>query len=259
MSKGDVMEVNKIEVQSLKNLFSLPCTTPTVAVLYSFGQLYPSVHIDQKQLLYLHKILTRTTSHWTNQLFHIMNDLNIGWARQIQIKLKDYGLEENLDIIRTKSKIQWKTEVKVAVERVNQSKMKDECVNTKSEEKEIKSKTSFVLKKLEESGYKRKLMSPINQLSKIEAKTIILARFHMLECGRNFKNTLPTICQLCNEIDDENHRLNYCSKWEKSNLSRDSKKMQFENVYSEDINVLKDIMSKIARVWNVQTGNGSMR
>ena len=65
LSKGDRKELDKIEVQSLKRLFSLPSTTPTAAVIFSLGVLFTSVHIDKRQLLYLHKLLNRKDDHWT--------------------------------------------------------------------------------------------------------------------------------------------------------------------------------------------------
>ena len=65
LSKGDLKELNKIGVQCLKRLFSLPSTTPTAAVIYSFGALYTSIHIDQKQFLFLYKLLRRRDDHWT--------------------------------------------------------------------------------------------------------------------------------------------------------------------------------------------------
>ena len=72
LSKGEAKELNKIEVQTLKSLFALPTTTPTAAVLYSFGLLYTTVQIDSKQFIYLHKILNRPDDLWTKQVFNIL-------------------------------------------------------------------------------------------------------------------------------------------------------------------------------------------
>ena len=85
-----------------------------------------------------------------------------------------------------------------------------------------------------------------------------MARFGMLECGKNFRGSLPELCLTCDQIDDENHRLNFCKKWEDNNLYMSADKVDFENIYGDDIETLKDIMEKIAKVWNVRTGNGGM-
>ena len=136
--------------------------------------------------------------------------------------------------------------------------MKTECVEEIDGETRTKRKTAFIMQKLEEKDYKRQIMDPISKLNKSEAKTIIMARFGMLECGFNFKGTLPVLCPLCNQTDDENHRLNVCKRWETSNLFSNQQKSDFGDVYSSDINTLRDIMNKITRVWNVVTGKGGM-
>ena len=107
LSKGDAKELNAIEVQCLKRLFSLPSTTPTAAIIFSFGALFTSVNIDKKQLMYLHKILNRESDHWTLRLFHEMEKLNTGWAPRIKVKLIEYDLEENYDLIKAKTRPQW--------------------------------------------------------------------------------------------------------------------------------------------------------
>ena len=42
-------------------------------------------------------------------------------------------------------------------------------------------------------------------LTKRETKMLIIARFGMLECGKNFKGTMNEICLNCNTRDTEEH------------------------------------------------------
>ena len=80
----------------------------------------------------------------------------------------------------------------------------------------------------------------------------------MLQCGKNFKGTEDVMCKSCNEIDDENHRLNYCVQWEATNLRNSDMTIDFKNVYSNDINTLRVILPYIQKVWNVKNANGTM-
>ena len=59
LNKGESDEIEKIEIQTMKRLFDLPLHLPTPAILYEFGLLYTKLRIEQKQLIYLWKILSR--------------------------------------------------------------------------------------------------------------------------------------------------------------------------------------------------------
>ena len=71
----------------------------------------------------------------------------------------------------------------------------------------------------------------------------------MLECGKNFKGNKPEICSLCNEIDDENHRLNDCVKFRDINFYDSDIKVDFQRVFSNDIEILREILPSIQRVY----------
>ena len=258
LSKGNTKELNRIEVQCLKRLFSLPCTTPTAAVIFSFGMLFTSVSIDKKQLLYLHKILQRQHDHWTLRLLYELEKLDIGWTSQIKGKLKEYGLEESFVRIKSKSRPMWRKEVESSIEKINKKKLLDECYETKLGEKRAKTKTTFVLKRVNTENYERRAMEPIHKLNRYEAKMLILSRFHMLECGKNFKGTLPEICPTCSVTDDEQHRLNHCTRFERTNLCNSDEKLNFDDVYESDVDVVKKMLKSIEKVWNVKIGHGCM-
>ena len=70
---------------------------------------------------------------------------------------------------------------------------------------------------LTSNDYKREPLKEIIELSKYDTKTIITARFGMLQCGKNFKGTMQEMCNECQKIDDEDHRLNHCPKYQENN------------------------------------------
>ena len=86
----------------------------------------------------------------------------------------------------------------------------------------------------------------------------MIARYGMLECGRNYKGTMSEFCNQCSCLDDEEHRLNVCLKFETINFCKDPVKLSFHVVYKENLDDLRLIMHRIANVWNVSAGNGSI-
>ena len=121
-----------------------------------------------------------------------------------------------------------------------------------------KRKTAVIIDKLLEEHYKRAPQKEIVQMTKKEAKTIIIARYGMLECGKHFKGTLRTNCDLCDVEDDENHRLNYCVKWKERSLYSVNEKVNFSDVHSEDVMTLRKIIPHIQSLWNVKNAHGTM-
>ena len=59
----------------------------------------------------------------------------------------------------------------------------------------------------------------------------MIARFGLLECGKNFKGTQSEMCTECNCVDDENHRLNHCIKQRNINLYDQTEKVDYTEYY----------------------------
>ena len=95
-------------------------------------------------------------------------------------------------------------------------------------------------------------------MTKKETKTVMTARYGMLECGKNFKGTVEIECQMCGVTDDESHRLHTCTRWEGINLVGKDEQVEFQDVYSNDINTLRKIMPHIQTLWNVKNAHGTM-
>ena len=105
-----------------------------------------------------------------------------------------------------------------------------------------------------DDNYKRQPRKEIMRMTKLEAKTVITARCGMLECGKNHKGTLSLMCTTCNIIDDENHRLNVCPKWQHKRMQCEN----FDKIFSNDICTLREIIPAIQNLWNVKSAHGTM-
>ena len=74
----------------------------------------------------------------------------------------------------------------------------------------------------------------------------------MHECGNNFKGLYSANCNGCNTIDDEEHRMNYCSRFRTANFYDSDRKIDFDKIYSSNIDTLREIIPNISQLWNVR-------
>ena len=251
-------EIEQIETSTLKSLFNLPLKTPTPAIFYTFGLLYTDVRIHKRQLLYLHRILNRDENHWTNKTLMTLKELNIGWFKSIKTTLVKYELEQDFTIIKNTPSPIWKNKVIIATEKANQQKLIENSHKKEGNMTIPKTKTSSIIRDLESRDYRRRPTTEILNLSKNDCKTLIISRFGMLECGINYKGTMNDRCMTCDKIDNEEHRLNSCKRYENINFLNNDNKIPFRSIYSEDPDMVQRIILHISKVWNTKTGNGSM-
>ena len=220
--------------------------------------MYMNQRIDQKRLNYLHRILTRNDNHWTNRTLLTLHRLNIGWGKSIKEALSEYNLPTDLTEIKNTSARQWKRTVAQKIEVMNTKRLYEDCHKNENGIQVLKTKTAHIVPSLSCDTYERKLRDDIIQCTKYETKAIIIARFGMLECGRNYKGSIPETCAQCNQIDDENHRLNYCIRFRETNLYDTDEKVDFSEIFSTDINTVRNILPKIEGVWNIKNAHGTM-
>ena len=160
--------------------------------------------------------------------------------------------------IKSLRKNEWTTRVKSAIEKKNKIRLLEDCHKEVDGQKTRKTKTSFIVDHIENQDYQRTPLNEILQSTKTETKTLLTARFGMLECGRNFKGTKDKQCVKCGVLDDETHRLNHCTLYEQINFCSSVEKVDFRDTYSTDICMLRAVIPKIQQVWNIKSANGSM-
>ena len=144
------------------------------------------------------------------------------------------------------------------IERKNKARLFEECHKMADGKKIRKTKTAHIVDPLSADTYSRMPIPELQHMTKQETKTLIIARYKMLDCGVNFKNSMSTICSTCKKTDDENHRLNHCTRYRDTNFCDDEEKVNFDDVYSTDISVLKKIIDKIEKVWNTRNAHGTI-
>ena len=267
LNKGERDILEKIEIQAIKHMFDLPAHMPTPAILFSLGIPYTSQRLDKKRLIYLHRILKRYDQHWTKLTLNHLNLLNIGWAKNINECLKLYDLPEDYNIIKTMTIRAWTKLVTEKVEIRNKQRLLNDCFKTCNGTQTPKTKTIHIVDKIKSPTYQHKTQDEFLECTRQETKSILIARFGMLECGQNYKGSLDTLCRLCKTIDNESHRLNECLKYKTNkqpptshtNSSPLTPYVNFDDIHSCDKNAISPLLTKIEALWNTMTAHGTMR
>ena len=257
LSITNLLELEKIEVWALKRILNLPPKTPTAAVRFETGTLFVEFRIDQRKLTYLHKVLQRSEDHWTHHILNTLNGIEIGWAAEINWKLKFYNLETDWKKIAKISIGEWKIEVKKAIEKANQKRLLSQCFKDRDIQK---TKTKYLVSRLQSDQYQRGTIKPSMNLTRLESKAIIMARSGMLDCATNYKNKYGvTTCKQCTRTDDENHRINECEKYSSINNYAISEKFDFSIILTDTVEVLQTAAKQINKIWDLANGKNVMR
>ena len=261
LSNAEKKFLDQIELQAWKKLIGLPNTTPSAGIMHTIGSLFPSIRVEQKQLIYLQKVLQRNNEHWTKATLMAMNDKKVGWAKQINSILEKWGLEPEWENIKNKRKKEWTQLVNEAAEKINVSKLNEECDTKNRNETKTKTKVAHLKEQLNSPNYVRKRDPFImrNQ-SMIHARALIMGRFGMLQCAKNFATQHGTKqCKDCGVIDDESHRINFCTKYRTVNNCDKTDKIEFDDIYSDDNNKIMNVVKAILCVWDLAHNKNEMR
>ena len=146
----------------------------------------------------------------------------------------------------------------MSIETKHKERLREQCYKKINGEEIVKTKTASIAYKVSKSDYMRQPQRAILRTSKRESRTIILARYGLLECGKNYKGTMSETCDHCMCEDNETHRLNFCPKWKHLNLFDCTEKVMFDDVYSDNLDDVRNVALHIEKVWDTRT-NGSMR
>ena len=261
INKTEKSIVDKAEIQAFKKMIGLPKTTPTAGIMLTLGCLFASVRIETKQLMYLHRILNKESGNWAKSiLFHLKNE-NIGWAKQLNELLERYGLEQEWTHIAATPAAVWKASVKNAAEKENIRRLKEECETKRRGETKTKTKTKFVDETLQGQNHQRVIDPFLNQYqSIIHARSLIMGRYGMLQCAQNFSNGYGSkLCSKCKVVDDESHRINWCDRWRSINLCDSETKLNYSDIFSDDIKKCMKVVETIISIWDLENGKNEMR
>ena len=260
LNKGERKEIDKIAIWAWKQMLGLPTTTPSPAIVYATGSIYASIQVEMKQLIYLQKLLQKEEGNWAKEALMILSKYEISWAKRINEVLHMWGLDENWDDIAKKSKGEWKKQVVEAAEKMNIKKLQEECQSKERGVTKEKTKTKSILQEINKPTYQRKPLEVMNYGSVVVTRAVIMGRYGMLKCRANFSAGYGSKnCPVCNKVDDEHHRINECSSFQRINLYDCVSKVDFNLIYSDNLDDILKVVEVILKMWDLGFGKNTMR
>ena len=98
------------------------------------------------------------------------------------------------------------------------------------------------------------------KLTSIEARALIMGRYGMLDCRANFSRGYGgKLCEVCNVIDDEIHRVNFCQKYSTINRYDNPEKVDFESIYSDNVDDVMPVINAVLEIWDLENGRNKMK
>ena len=257
LTKTDKEKLDKMEIWAYKKILNLPITTPTAAIFFETRSLFTSIRVVKKQLKYLHVVLTRDDADSCKKTLYSSVENGYGWGKYIVNVLEECGLSLTLEDIKTKKKNEWKSIVEDAAWTLNRKRMLEFCMG----KGKARTKTLQIAKKLEEEDYKHESAeNNLFELPRHSVKMIIMARYGMLDCAANYRGKYGTnLCTQCKVIDDENHRINFCKRWQNINLYRTDYILNFDTIFSDNIEEIRQMSDCLESIWNLENGKNEMR
>ena len=203
--------------------------------------------ISSRRLLYHHNILRREETELVKRIY-LEQTKNPTKGDFVELLKEDFKI---LDMLQNNEKIQ-KMNKNMYKQMIRKS-IKNAALRYLTKKQESHSKINMInYSELETQKY---MISPIfsneevNQLHALRAKTT--------NCKMNFKNRFKVgdlLCNLCeNENQDQKHLLQ-CSvvkrKLKSSHVAK--QKIEYENIYSDDLNKQKEITSLFLEIFNIK-------
>ena len=260
LNKSERKTIDQAELYAWKKMVGLSQTTPTAGIVLTMGALFATIRVEVKQLLYLHKVLNKCPSSWTKMTLMVMKDYHIGWAKQICEIIEKWNLNQNSEEIQEKAYGEWKGEVTKAAEIMNIKRLKEECETKSRGDIKQKTKTKYVIEKLNNECKRGPDSFILRNPSITFTRALIMARYGMLKCANNYSNGHGTkLCEKCNVLDDESHRINDCKKWDGINVANSREKIMFGDIYLDDYERCLKVVERVLLMWDLENGKNEMR
>ena len=200
LTKKNIEELEKIQNNVIKRLLRIPFSTPSLGLLYELNMPTISSLINQRKLMYFHKLHQKQDS-LASQVLKQQETLNSNhFLQEIHELIKNYEITASIQEIKEMSKERWKNIVKKAVHRID---------------KEHKERWCMESTKCKNLGYTAQHRSYIDTIDGSSAKVILMEKLNMTDVKENYKGNYAGSslnCNLCNEETETTLHLLNCSK-----------------------------------------------
>ena len=198
LTDGDVCQLEEVDRLLWRQVFGVASSCPVEALYLESGCVPINLVIKSRRINYLQHLVTRNETEMIYKFFLAQwkyPGRKNEWTDQVKADLREFGLEDELNLIKMKTKLSFKTLVK--------KKMREVALAKLIQKKEKHSKmTNLNYTTLMMQGY---LKEP--EVTTRQAKTMFKFRTRMEKFSENFKGGKATKpCPVCEKsLDTQAH------------------------------------------------------
>ena len=231
LSEKDIQQLESIDEQLFRKIFSAPRSTPKELLYLESGSIPIKFILKSRRLNFLWYMLNEKDDSMLKQFLRAQceNPVKGDWVTTVLDDLQELDIKQNFDEISEIPKVTFKNIVN--------SKVKQKALNFLRNEQQTHSKS----KNLHYSDLKLQdyLMSG---LSIKEKSFIFLARSRMLNVKCNFKvGRTDLICSKCGLEDEEQEHLLSCTALKENSLVSSDYVPKYSDIFSNDSKKLEMI------------------
>ena len=193
LSKSEIDEFEDLDRQLLRKILQVPVSTPQEAYYLEMGIIPIRVVIMARRIIYLHYLVTRKETEMLAQFFRTQwNQPSKGdWTETVKKDLDKFGIVEDFEYIKSKSKESFKKMVKV--------KAKEYALTILTEKQQTHSK----MENIYYSEIKPQKYFSLENAKIEEVRNIFRYRVRMAPFWGNYKgNKEYEVCPLCQNHAD---------------------------------------------------------
>ena len=195
LSESDIQEFENLDKLFIRKLLQVPKSTPVEALFLETGAIPMGVIIQARRLNYLHSILRRDHSGMLYSFFTTQwhNPSKGDWTEQVRKDLEEFGIQSNLEHIKSKSKETFKKIVKVKAKEVALKKLI------------LKRDTHSKMANLLYTNIEIQKYLLREDMTTTQKRLVFKHRTRMANYGENYRGGLRQImCPLCkSHVDDQ--------------------------------------------------------
>jgi hypothetical protein len=233
-TKQEIKQIQKILDNTIKRILRAPTTTPSESIMMETGVWDIQSYVDQKQMIYFHKISNREENTTVKQI--IMDPEN-EWNKNLKKTMKKYNIEEGE--LNNMTKTQAKRHINTKIEQ----NITQNLIQTSEHKSKVKDQITH--KDLNQLMRKPKYIS---NLTRKECSSIFATRARMIKVKGNFKNAYTDLtCRWCNNKEETQiHILQECE-----NLKTYTKEIDYKKIMGNQTEDLKEEAQQLEKLINL--------
>ena len=224
LKKTEIEELENLDRLLIRKIFKTKISCPKEALYLESGAMTIGIIIKKKRINYLSYLTREDKSSMLSQFFYAQwtREVTNDWTTQVRQDLDDFGIPEDLDFIRAKSKDSFKRLVKVKAEEYALIELN--CLKAKHTKME-----NNTYNKLEMQKYLHS-----KDITPEDAKMIFSYKIRMAEYGENFRGASGhKQCPLCDSHLDNQQMAFKCPEI----ANKLDKKGKFHYIFQSEIPV----------------------